>query len=152
MTGATVLEELAGGTTFAEAAKKYSADKTLAESGGLVKSADGVECIAGDQFNPALIKALEDAKVAVGEPAAVSLKDQEVLVLLRPYDELTLSDGERLKLSANDIGAVLNESYRAAKIEVAERIGTWDPELARVVATGNPAGTSPAGTLPVTTG
>lgn len=151
--GATVLEELAAGTTFADAAKTYSADETLAASGGLVKSADGVECIAGDQFNPTLIDALAEAGATVGAPESILLNEQEVVVLLRPFDELTLSDAERLQLSANDMGAALNDSYAAAEITVSGRIGTWDRDQGLVVATGaSPAATLPVTTSPVTTG
>lgn len=149
--GAKVLEELAAGTAFADAAKQYSIDETLAASGGLVKSAEGVECIASDQFNPALISALGEANVAVGEPTAIVLNDQEVVILLRPYDELTLSDAERLQLSANDMGAALSESYEAADISVAGRIGTWDRVEARVTPTGS-AATTPASTVAIATG
>lgn len=152
VTGAKVLEELAAGTPFADAANAYSVDETLAASGGLVRSAEGVECIAGDQFNPELISALAEAGAAVGQPAAIVLKSQEVVVLLRPYDELTLSDAEKLQLSANELGAALSESYGAAEISVAGRIGTWDSGQARVVALGSLSGTVPAATLPAATG
>ena len=150
--GAKVLEELASGTTFADAAKTYSIDETLAASGGLVTSPEGVECISGDQFNPELVSALAEAGAAVGTPASVVLQTQEVVVLLRPYDELTLSDAEKLQLSANDMGAALSESYGAAEITVAGRIGTWDNEQARVVAVGASTSTVPAITLPAAAG
>ncbi len=146
--GAKVLEELAAGTTFADAAKAYSADETLASSGGLVKSAEGVECIAGDQFNPELIDALAQAGATVGKPTSIVLNKSEVVVLLRPYDELTLSDAERVQLSANDMGAALNDSYAAAKITVSGRIGSWDRDQGQVIATGSSAAT----TLPVAAG
>jgi len=149
--GAKVLEELAAGTSFADAAKTYSIDETLAGSGGLVRSPEGVECIGGDDFNPELISALTDAGAAVGEPASVVLQTQEVVVLLRPFDELTLSDAEKLQLSANEMGAALRESYDAAEITVAGRIGTWDNEQARVVAVGAST-TVPAATLPASAG
>lgn len=150
--GATVLAELAAGTTFAEAATAYSDDETLAASGGLVRSAEGIECIAGDQFNPTLIASLGAAGVTVGEPAAILLNEQEVVVLMRPYDELTFSDAERLQLSANDMGAALNESYAAAEISVSGRVGTWDSNQGRVVATGSPPSIAPATTPPVVAG
>ncbi len=150
---AKVLDELAAGTTFADAAKAYSADATLAASGGLVKSAEGVECIAGDQFNPALIDALAQAGATVGTPTPIVLNKSEVVVLLRPYSELTLSDAERVQLSANDMGAALNDSYAAAEITVSGRIGTWDRGKGQVVATGaSSASTLPVTTSPVTTG
>ncbi len=152
VTGATVLADLAVGTTFADAATAYSVDETLASTGGLVKSPEGFECIGSDQFNPALIAALSEASAAVGQPAAVLLSENEVVILLRPYDELTLSDAERLQLSANDLGGALRESYDAAEISVSSRIGQWHAEDGRVVATGTAVNPSPAATLPAPTG
>lgn len=152
VTGATVLADLAVGTTFADAATAYSVDETLASTGGLVKSPEGFECIGSDQFNPALIAALSEASAAVGQPAAVLLSENEVVILLRPYDELTLSDAERLQLSANDLGGALRESYEAAEISVSSRIGQWHAEDGRVVATGTAVNPSPAATLPAPTG
>lgn len=149
VTGATVLEELAAGTAFADAAATYSVDETLASTGGLVKSAEGFECIGSDQFNPALIAALNEASAGVGQPAAVLLNEEEVVILLRPFDELTLSDAERLQLSANDLGAAIRDSYDSAEISVSSRIGQWHAEDGRVVATGTPV--SPAATLPALT-
>ncbi len=150
---AKVLDELAAGTSFADAAKTYSADQTLAASGGLVKSAEGVECIAGDKFNPALIDALAKAGAAVGKPTAINLNGSEVVIQLRPYDELTLSDAERVQLSANEMGAAIHDTYAAAKISVSGRIGTWDSEQGRILAAGaSLTATSPVSTAPVTTG
>jgi hypothetical protein len=63
-----------------------------------------------------------------------------------------LSDAEKLQLSANDMGAALNESYGAAEITVAGRIGTWDAEQARVVAIGATGTTISAVTLPAAAG
>lgn len=145
---AHVLAELAAGTSFADAAKTYSADEALAASGGLVKSAEGVECIAGDQFNPALIDALATAGANVGTPTSIVLNDSEVVVLLRPYDDLTLSDAERVQLSANDMGAAIHDTYAVAAVSVSGRIGSWDRERGMVVATGALSAT----TVPVTTG
>ncbi len=152
VTAATVLADLEAGTAFADAATAYSVDETLASTGGLVKSPEGFECIGSDQFNPALIAALDEASAVVGEPAAVSLSENEVVILLRPYDELTLSEAERLRLSANELGGALRESYDAAEISVSSRIGQWHAEDGRVVATGTAVNPSPAATLPAPTG
>jgi hypothetical protein len=152
VTGATVLDELAAGTTFADAAKKYSSDATLADSGGVVKNTDGVECIDPAKFNEALVTALLDAGAEVGQPVAIVLNSQEVVLLLRPFDELTLGNDQLIQLSANEMGAALREKYDAVDIRVAGRIGTWDGDQADVIATGAAATTVPApGTTPVTT-
>ena len=145
---AKVLDDLATGTSFAEAATTYSSDETLAASGGLVKSADGAECITGDKFNPALLDALAKASTVVGKPTAITLNGAEVVIQLRPYEELTLSDSERVQLSANEMGAAIHDTYAAAKISVSGRIGSWDKEQGRILATGEPVAT----TAPVTTG
>ena len=150
--GSKVLAELAAGTTFADAAKAYSNDATLASSGGVVKSADGVECIAPDKFNPTLLSTLADAGATVGTPAAIVLTTQEVVVLLRPYDELTLSNNELIQLSANDMGAALRDSYDGVDISVAGRIGTWDSDAADVVPVGSTNTTVSAVTLPAAAG
>lgn len=150
--GSKVLEELATGTTFADAAKAYSNDQTLASSGGVVRSADGIECIAPEKFNPTLLSTLAEAGATVGTPAAIVLSTQEVVVLLRPYDELTFSNDELIQLSANDMGAALRESYDWVAISVAGRIGMWDSETADVVAIGSTPTTSPAVTVPATAG
>ena len=151
-TGPQVVQELAAGATFAEAAKTYSNDATLATSGGVVKSADGIECIEPEKFNAALVNALAQAGATVGTPVAITLDTQEVVVLLRPYNELTLSNDERLKLSVNEMGGALRESYDSVQISVASRIGTWDSEGGGVVAVGATPTTSPAATLPASAG
>ena len=146
--GTQVLQELAAGTPFAEAAATYSIDETLATNGGLGTSQEGYECIATGDFNPALIALLSEADAVVGQPAALLLEEQELVLLLRPYDALTLSDAERLQLSANDLGAALRESYDSADISVSSRIGEWHAEDGRVVATGATAATTLAATGP----
>lgn len=145
---AKVLDDLAAGTSFAAAAKTYSSDETLAASGGLVKSPDGAECIAGDKFNPALLDALAKAGAGVGQPIAITLNNAEVVIQMRPFDELTLSDAERVQLSANEMGAAIHDTYATAKISVSGRIGSWDKEQGMILATGAPVVT----TTPVTTG
>lgn len=135
-----VLDELAGGTTFADAAKQYSIDPSLAESGGVVASTDGVECLAADQFNTELLSLLADAGAKVGTPTSVVLQDQEVVIMLRPFDELTFSEAELLQLASEDLGAELTARYESAAISVDSRLGTWDPATGRVVALGAPVG------------
>lgn len=139
---ATVLAALAAGTTFAEAATTYSADPTLASTGGIVVSTDGVECIAADKFNPELIASLTQAGAEVGTPVTIELQAKKVVVMLRPYEELSLSDAELLQLSANEFGAALSKSYESSDISVAARLGSWDSAQGLVVAVGAPAAAS----------
>lgn len=136
-----VLDELSSGTTFADAAQQYSIDDTLAASGGVVASTEGVECLAADQFNTELLSLLADAGATVGTPTSVVLQSQEVVVLLRPFDELTLSEAQLLQLASEDVGAELTSRYEAAEISVDRRLGTWDAATGQVLALGDSAGT-----------
>ncbi|MGB8858963.1 MAG: hypothetical protein WCC60_06895 [Ilumatobacteraceae bacterium] len=149
-----VLDELAAGTSFADAAGTYSIDDALAESGGVVANVDGAECLESTSFNAALIQALADAGAVVGTPTAVELQGQPVIILLRPYDELTLTDDQELRLSANELGAVLRDKYDAADIEIDARVGKWDAAQGQVVAVGANPATRPttAGDAPTATG
>jgi hypothetical protein len=131
-----VLDEIAAGSTFAEAAGTYSSDAALAKAGGVVSSQDGAECLPTAQFNPDLIAAMNAAGPAVGEPAAIKLQSQEVVILLRPFADLTLTDAEKLQLSANELGTALRTSYDTANITVDARVGKWNPTDARVVPVG----------------
>lgn len=136
-----VLAELASGTNFADAAQQYSIDDTLAASGGVVASTEGVECLAADQFNTELLSLLADAGATVGTPTSVVLQSQEVVVMLRPFDELTLSEAELLQLASEDIGAELTSRYESASISVDRRLGTWDAATGQILALGDSAGT-----------
>lgn len=136
-----VLAELASGTTFADAAKQYSSDDTLAGNGGVVTSADGVECLAADKFNTELLSLLSEAGAKVGTPVSVVLQSQELIVMLRPFDELTLSEAEMLQLGAEDVGAELTSRYESADISVDRRLGTWDAATGQVLALGASAST-----------
>ena len=128
-----VLAEIAAGTTFAEAAGTYSIDPGLADAGGVVTSPAGAECLPAAEFNTGLISAMDEAGTAVGEPAAIVLQDQEVILLMRPFADLTLTDAEKLQLSANELGAALRDRYDAAEINIDARVGSWNPTDARVV-------------------
>lgn len=128
---ATVLDALDAGGTFAELATQYSEDPSLAESGGIIE-VDGAECLPTDQWNAELITLLNEAKVKVGTPDVIILNDAEVVVLLRPFDEL--NDGSKTQLAQGPVSAVLLELYKAADVTVNESIGVWDSEQGLVVA------------------
>jgi hypothetical protein len=128
-----VLDEIAAGSAFAEAAATYSIDAALAKAGGIVSSQDGAECLPAAQFNPDLIAAMNAAGLTVGQPASIQLQSQEVVVLLRPFADLTLTDAEKLQLSANELGTALRSSYDTADISVDARVGKWNSTDARVV-------------------
>ena len=132
-----VLDEIAAGSTFADAAGTYSID-ALARQTPAASSRRRMAPSASRpaQFNPDLIAAMNAAGPAVGEPAVITLQNQEVVILLRPFDDLTLSEAEKLQLSANELGTALRTSYDTAEITVDARVGKWDPTDARVVPVG----------------
>lgn len=128
---ATVLVALDAGTSFAELATQYSEDPSLAESGGVIE-VDGAECLPTDQWNAELLTLLADANVKVGTPDVIILNDAEVVVLLRPFDEL--NDASKTQLAQGPVSNALLELYKAADVEVHESIGVWDSEQGLVVA------------------
>lgn len=131
---ATVLAEIDGGTSFADAAAKYSTDATLAKAGGLVTDPNGAECIAAAQFNPDLVAALTAAKLTVGVPTATTLSNRKLIVLLRPFDSLSKPD--QLTFAATEIGTELAKRYGRASIRVDPRYGKWDGSQSKVVPLG----------------
>lgn len=128
---ATVLAALDSGTSFANLAAQYSEDPSLAASGGVI-TVNGAECLPTDQWNAELITQLTDAGIVVGEPGVIKLNDAEVVVLLRPYDELT-NDSKTL-LAQGAVSEALLALYKAADVTVHESLGVWDGEQGLVVA------------------
>ena len=126
-----VLDELDAGTSFAELATQFSEDPSLAESGGVIE-VDGAECLPTDQWNVDLLGLLAEANVKVGTPDVIILNDAEVVVLLRPFDELT--DNSKTQLAQGPVSAALLDMYQAADVTVLDSIGVWDSEQGLVVA------------------
>lgn len=126
-----VLAELAAGTSFAELAAQHSEDPTLVESGGVL-SVNGQECLPTAQWNQELIGQLVDGNFVVGEAGVVILNDSEVIVLLRPFAEL--SEASQTQIAQIPVSEALLEFYRAAEVTVHESIGEWDAEQGLVVA------------------
>ncbi len=123
-----VLDALATGTSFADAAKKYSTDSTLASSGGVVTDQSGAECFS---VNPAIVTAL--AKVPVGQPVVVDLTaPAAAVVVMRPFD--SLSDAAKAVLAS---AGPSQEQFKAlvakSRVYVDPRYGRWDPATGSVV-------------------
>ena len=133
---ATVLDALNAGASFADLATAYSEDPSLVETGGVI-AVNGQECLPTDQWNAELITQLTDAALVVGEPGVITLNDSEVVVLLRPYDELT--DASKTLLAQGPVSEALLALYKAADVTVHESIGTWDSEQGLVVASSSGA-------------
>jgi hypothetical protein len=131
----TVLAEINGGTSFADAATKYSADATLAQSGGVVPGdTNGSECLAPKTLNADLLKLLVDAKAVVGTPLTVDFSGTKIIFLLRPFDELPEINKD--SLVATEIQAAVTKQIAAAKIYVNPQYGKWDTSTLNVVALG----------------
>lgn len=128
---ADVLDALDAGIPFSELAVEFSEDPSLIETGGVI-SVDGQECLPTDQWNADLIGLLTETEAKVGEPDVIILNDSEVVVLLRPYDELT--EASRILLAQGPVSEALLALYNAADVTVHESIGTWDSEQGTVVA------------------
>ncbi len=125
-----VLTTLQSGTSFADAARQFSTDAVIKEAGGVVKDANGNECLDPTTVNPAVTAALKDA--AVGQPIAADLDTFSAVLMLRPYDEL-LPESQISIASASVTQEQLNAIVDAADIYVDPRYGRWDPASGSVV-------------------
>ena len=132
---ATVLAEIAGGTSFADAAAKYSADPTLAQAGGNYTSQNGDECVAESALNPDVISLFVDAGVGVGAPATVNYNDADLVVQLRPFD--TLNETDQARMTASLVAGDLRAALAEADVWVDPRYGWWDPANNAVRPIGN---------------
>ena len=119
---ATVMAALSSGTSFADAARQYSTDATLASSGGVVNDQDGNECFATPTVSSAVAGAL--AELPVGTPAVVDLVTLTAVVALRPFD--ALQPGSQQLTAAQAIAA-------DATVYIDPRYGRWDAVSASVV-------------------
>ena len=131
---AAVLADLAAGTTWADAAKKYSTNTDFAQNGGLVLDQSGANCVAPSVFKPELIDALTTAKATIGNPVVIDVGGKPAVVLLRPFEDLTPSD--RAILVQPQVAADLSKRLAATTIYVNPRFGRWDAKSVSVVALG----------------
>ncbi|MBI4884379.1 MAG: peptidylprolyl isomerase [Actinobacteria bacterium] len=129
-TSDSVLRGFAAGVSFADLATRYSDDPSLVESGGVI-SVDGQECLPIDQWNVDLVDQLTTEDAVVGEPVVVSLNGSEVIVLLRPFEELTQDSKD--SLAQGPVSELLLERYQDAEVTVNKRFGVWDAEQGAVV-------------------
>jgi hypothetical protein len=125
-----VLAQLNSGTSFADAARQFSTDTTIAQDGGIVRAQDGSECIDPAAVNPNVITALKDTPI--GQPIAASLDTFSAVLMLRPFDDLLLESKSKIA------GAVVSQDQldtlvSAADIYVDPRYGRWDPDSGAVV-------------------
>jgi len=131
---APVLAEFEDGASFADLAAQYSSIESFALNGGLVTDADGNECFDPIGLNAELITGLVDAEATVGTPVAVMFGGQELIVLLRPFDELSSDSKALLSLPAAQVEAAT--LFAAADVHVASRYGRWDAASSSVLPLG----------------
>jgi|JI10StandDraft_1071094.scaffolds.fasta_scaffold94823_2 hypothetical protein len=132
--GQDVIDEMAAGLTFADAAAKYSTDETFAQTAGLLAN-EGRECFDGaflQQALPGLFQTLLESEAVVGTPVVLAFEDADVIALLRPYDELPITD--RVPLAEAEVSEVLRtEYYEPSEVFVDSRYGVWDPSTGQVI-------------------
>ena len=117
-----VLAAITAGTSFADAAKQFSTDTTLAQNGGVVLDQNGAECLSSSTVNSTIVEVL--GKLPVGLPAAVDLGTLTAVVAIRPFN--TLKPESQQLVAAQAIVA-------KASVYVDPRYGRWDPVSASVV-------------------
>jgi hypothetical protein len=125
----SVLADLAGGMSWADAATKYSSDAGLASGGGVVLDQDGKECIAAAKVNPTIL----DPIVAAGidTPLAVNLGATTAVVKIRSYDEL--SGDAQLELARTAMNVTrLPALLATADVYIDPLYGVWNPATAEV--------------------
>jgi hypothetical protein len=128
----TVLAEMKAGTSFGDAATKYSADATLAQSGGIVPGdTQGSECLAPKTLNADLLTLLTTAKAEVGTPVVVDFQGTKIIFMLRPFEELPEINKDALV--GTEIQAAVSKQIAAAKIYVNPQYGKWDASSLTVV-------------------
>ena len=129
-----VLAALDGGMTFADAAAKYSVDATLAGNGGVV-TVQEADCAGADQYNQQLISDIAAADPEIGEYFVTKLGDFDLVMQLRPYDEISDSAKQQLALpTAQNKARAL---FDGADVWVSSRYGAWSADQATVLALGS---------------
>jgi parvulin-like peptidyl-prolyl cis-trans isomerase-like protein len=127
----SVLALLSSGTPFADAAREHSTDAVIGAAGGIVTDANGNECMAPANVNPAVTEAL--AETPVGQIIAADLDTFSAVLMLRPYDDLQL-ESQSLIAGTLVTQDQLDTIVDAADIYVDPRYGRWDPASGSVVA------------------
>lgn len=134
-----VLAEIAGGTSFADAAAQYSANADYAASGGVIYDQQGRNCMDPETFAQVfsiIVEPLKTAAPAPGEAVLIEYGDTtpkaRAIAMLRPYDSLTVD--EQAQMSRNEIGTALQALYAEADVYINPRLGHWDLATAQVVA------------------
>ena len=118
----TVMAALGSGTPFADVARQYSTDATLASNGGVVTDQDGNECLSTATVSPTVAETLSE--LPLGTPAVVDLVTLTAVVALRPF--AALQPASQQLAAAQAITA-------DASVYIDPRYGRWDPASVSVV-------------------
>jgi parvulin-like peptidyl-prolyl isomerase len=129
-----VLDELAGGTPFAELASQYSDDPTTAQTGGIVTNPQGGTCGPwadfAQQAPPEVV-----AAVAAAEPGtAIGPIESGGLTLLlqqRPFDEV--AEEITATIQGTAASAAMQALVQQSDVWVSPRYGRWEPQVGSVV-------------------
>lgn len=124
---ADVITEILGGLSFADAAAKYSTAQSLAASGGVIADQNGQGCFNRADFDAKFASvrdALQSVDAEVGVPNVISDGGGEYVVLLRPYDELNVS--ERVTVGQTELAGAIASAYDSAKVWVNPHLGVWN--------------------------
>lgn len=122
---------LASGTSFVDAAAKFSADATLASNGGvIIDTTTKSECTPSSVItNPTLAEPLRTAVVGVPTKPVDIGSGRYAILLLRPYADLSAATRTALSKTAS-----LGTAAQHANVTVDPRYGRWDPATGTVVA------------------
>jgi hypothetical protein len=126
-----VLAELSSGASFADAARKFSIDEGLAQSGGVLTRQDGGECFPRSEVPAEFLTPITD--VPAGTPVAAQIGNIAAVLMLRPFDELLPESQSLLAGSSQVAPDTLQTIVGDIKIYVDPRYGRWDPATASVV-------------------
>lgn len=126
---APVMDALAGGTSFADAAAQFSTDEGLAASGGVVTSDDGTECFPAGQLTPDF--AGPATSNPVGEPFVVDTDQLHIVMVVRPFDDLSDKAKTDVARTVNN-STLLPTLVNGADVHVDSRYGYWDTTTAEV--------------------
>ncbi|MFZ4720307.1 MAG: peptidylprolyl isomerase [Ilumatobacteraceae bacterium] len=127
-----VLDALAGGMSFADAAAKFSADPQTASAGGVVTFQDGSHCAEPATLNPAVSEQMKGA--LPGDPVVLSLSGGQGVLVIRPFDELPTVDQISVDPTVQQkVANSFSEQIADADIFVDSRYGRWDESSASVL-------------------
>lgn len=122
-------DALAAGTAFSDVFLQFNQNQALQPTGGVVTDdTTGSDCLAPDGFVPELSEPF--TQLSIGEASApIPFAGGFVVAFSRPWAEVSSASQQTFISSAG--GPTTND----AVVEIAPRLGRWDPAKAAVVPT-----------------